>query len=83
MDTETTFTRNGKALCSLKFFMYGPRCLWFMSQSYSLCEPRTYIAADKRRNGVVGNTGRKMPNIPNASDRLPKTVYRIFIRYFF
>ena len=45
-----------------------------MSQSYSRCEPRIYIAADNRRNGVVGNTGRKMPSIPNASDKEPRTV---------
>ena len=54
-----------------------------MSQSYSRCEPRIYIAADNRRNGVVGNTGRKMPSIPKANDILPKTIYRNFIQYFF
>ena len=50
-----------------------------MSQSYSLCELRIYRAAESRRNGVVGSTGRKTPIMPNASDTLPKIARRIFI----
>ena len=38
--TETIFTRNGSALCSLKFLIYAPKCLCDMSQSYNLCELR-------------------------------------------
>ena len=81
--TETTFTRRGNALCSLKFLMYAPRCLWDMSQSYSLCELRMYIAAASNRNGVVGSTGRKTPIMPNTSDTLPKNAKRNFIVFIF
>ena len=76
--TETTFTRRGKALCSLKFLMYAPRCLWDISQLQSLCELRMYIAAASSRNGVVGSTGRKTPIMPNTSDTLPKNAKRNF-----
>ena len=38
-----------------------------------------YIAAASSRNGVVGNTGRKTPIMPNTSDTLPKNAKRNFI----
>ena len=77
--TETIFTRSGKALCSLKFLMYAPRCLCDISQPYNRCELRIYSAAESSRNGVVGSTGRKTPIMPSRSDTLPKNAKRYFI----
>ena len=47
-----------------------------MSHSYNLCELRIYKAAESRRNGVVGRTGREMPIMPNASETLPRIANR-------
>ena len=50
-----------------------------MSHPYNLCELRIYKAAESRRNGVVGRTGRKMPIIPSANDTLPMIAKRYLI----
>ena len=50
-----------------------------MSQPYNLWELRKYSRADSRRKGVVGSTGKKMPNTPSASDTLPSITKRYFI----
>ena len=50
-----------------------------MSHSYNLGEVRKNIAADKSRNGVVGNNGTTIPIIPNVSDIIPKNVSNAFI----
>ena len=76
--TDTILTLRGIALCSLKFFIYGPRCLCDNSQLYSLAELRMYRAADSKRNGVVGSTGRNIPDTPNTNDRLPNRTNRYF-----
>ena len=52
---------------------------------YSLAELRMYRAADSKRNGVVGSTGRNIPDTPNTNDRLPNRInkyFTILIAYF-
>jgi len=77
-EIETIFARLGIDLFSLKSRMYLPITLQEISLLYSFCELRTYRAAARRRSGVVGNSGRKMPIIPNPNDRVPKTMYKYF-----
>lgn len=76
---ETTFTWSGIALWRVKFRIYFPNLGWFISQSYKHLLPRRNSAADKRRSGVVGNTGRKIPRTPNPSDKSPRIVSNNFI----
>ena len=49
-----------------------------LPQLYSLAELRMYRAADSKRNGVVGSTGRNIPDTPNTNDRLPNRINRYF-----
>ena len=77
-ETEITFTRRGIALFSMKFRMYGPNRLWFNSHLYSRGEPRNHKILDNKRNGVVGNKGRKIPITPKHREILPKTIYMTF-----
>lgn len=39
-------------------------------------------AADKRRNGVVGSNGKKIPIIPNDNDSKPNVARMYFINRF-
>ncbi len=68
------FTFAGMALCIIKFDIYTPNLGWFISQLYSFLFPFKNKVAANRRNGVVGNTGRKVPAIPRPSDKIPNIV---------
>ena len=41
-------------------------------------EPRNHKILDNKRNGVVGNKGRKIPITPKHREILPKTIYMTF-----
>lgn len=72
------FTLSGIDLWSLKFLMYGPKVRWFNKRRYNFGELRKYSAADKSRNGVVGNTGTKIPIMPKTQDSVP-TATKIYL----
>ena len=78
--TDITFTRSGIALFSLKLRIYVPILGWIMSHSYSRGELRKYNAAANNKNGVVGNIGKIIPNIPNPNDTLPKIINNHFMK---
>jgi len=61
----------------MKFFIYGPSFGWFISQSYKGFELRRNNAAARRSNGVVGNTGRKMPRMPSPRERRSNAARKI------
>jgi len=48
-------------------------------QEYNLLELLKKQAADRSRKGVVGNSGRKMPIIPAASDVNPAVISMILL----
>jgi hypothetical protein len=50
-----------------------------MSQLYKFSELRTYNAAARSRNGVVGSKGRKIPITPKTNEMLPKIIRIYFI----
>ena len=78
-DTETTLVCRGIALCSRKLRMYSPKTLCVMSHSYSEGEAFNHAAADKSRNGVVGNIGRNIPVTPSANEIEPTIIKNTFI----
>ena len=53
-----------------------------MSQLYNLFELFIKSPADNKRNGVVGNKGKKIPNIPNPKDIRPIITRRYFTTLF-
>ena len=83
MLTDMIFTRRGRDLCTMKFLMYGPSFGWSISHLYSEGELFRNRKDVSRRNGVVGNTGRKMPRMPNPNDINPNAASRYFISSIF
>ena len=59
--------------------MCAPKYLWFINHLYSLGEALQYSAAVSKRNGVVGNSGKNMPNTPNISVIVPKMAQKVLI----
>ena len=82
MLTDTTFTCRGRDLCTMKFLMYGPSFGWSISHLYSEGELFRNRKDARRRKGVVGRTGRKMPRMPNPNDTIPNAAIRYFITFF-
>lgn len=60
--------------------MYLPKTLCFINHSYKRGELRANKNADKSKNGVVGNKGKKIPTIPKAILIKPKITYNIFTK---
>ena len=59
--------------------MCAPKYLWFISHLYSFGEALQYSAAVSKRNGVVGNSGKNMPNTPNISVIVPNMAQNVLI----
>ena len=76
---ETTFTLRGIALCTRKFFIYGPSFGCSISHVYNLRLLRRNNADANSRKGVVGRTGRNIPNMPIPKASSPKIVRIICI----
>jgi len=57
--------------------MKGPNMRLFSNQRSNLLLLIEKQAADNKTKGVVGSSGKKMPNVPNASEMLPAIIYAI------
>ena len=66
------FARRGTAWLRSQFCTIGPKRGCRCSQRWKRGEAFAQQAAASNTNGVVGNIGRKMPIMPNASESAPQ-----------
>ena len=74
MAMETILVRFVMARCSRKLRIYGPNLGCRINHRYKRTELLKYNAAVNSKKGVVGNTGKKIPNTPNARLMLPRKI---------
>ena len=77
--TDNTLILSGIDLFVTKFEIYGPNLGCAINQSYHCLLPLRNNAAVSNRRGVVGSTGRKIPNTANPSDINPNIVSMILV----
>lgn len=78
-EMDMIFTLSGMALSLKNADMYLPKIRCVISHLCNRPELRTNRAAAKRRNGVVGSSGRKMPIAPAMTQSIPKAARRYLI----